>query len=96
MEVDNMENIKINGNQFLKYMQDKEIINLNPIKSIKFNKKSITVKIADKQFFFNDIFNKKELYNLIIAYLFIYLDNSVIYDKDYLKDKYKKLIIKEV
>lgn len=89
----------INNKDFLKFMQEKEIMNLSFIKAIQFNDKSITVKIQDKQFFFNNLFNENSLYNMIISYLILYVKaNKIDYptDKDFLKAKFKKLNIREV
>lgn len=81
-------------NNFLNYIKNNSNINLEFIKEIKLNKKSISLKI-DKDlsnFIFNDIFTKETLYNIIISNLSKY--NNI--DIDYLKYKYKKLNIKYI
>lgn len=80
--------------EFLNYLKTNNRMNLEFIQTIKLNKKSISLKI-DKDlsnFIFNDIFNEKTLYNIIISNLSKY--NNI--DIDYLKYKYKKLNIKYV
>ena len=65
------DNMKINNKEFLEYMICKETSNISYIKSIRFNKKSISIKL-DKDvecFIFNDFFTKQSLYNMIIHYL---------------------------
>ena len=81
---------------FLIYLKEHNNINLNFITNIKFNKKSITIKIKNKDFFFNNLFTEKSLYNLIIVNVSNYLrDNNLnCWDIDYLKYKYQKINIK--
>lgn len=81
---------------FLIYLKEHNNINLNFITNIKFNKKSITIKIKNKDFFFNNLFTEKSLYNLIIVNVSNYLrDNNLNgWDIDYLKYKYQKINIK--
>lgn len=88
--------MKINNKEFLKYMVSKEISNISFIEAIRFNKKSITIKL-DKDvecFVFNDFFTKQSLYNMVIFYLSLYIkDNNIDMptDIDYLKYKYSKV-----
>ena len=89
---------KINNKDFLEYLKKNSIQNMNSIKTITFNKKSISIKIMDKNFFLNSIFNEKSLYNLILAYLSNYIkenEKNKPYDMDFLKYKYQKIIIRE-
>lgn len=88
--------MKINNKEFLNYMVSKEISNISFIEAIRFNKKSITIKL-DKDvecFVFNDFFTKQSLYNMVIFYLSLYIkDNNIDMptDIDYLKYKYSKV-----
>ena len=97
--------MNINAQNFLEYFKENCRSNVNYIQSIKFNKKSITVKIDDdaKPFVFNSFFTEKRLYNLIISYLSSYIKENeincfntvgVVYDIDYLKYTFKKLNIR--
>lgn len=86
--------MKINNKAFLKYMICKETSNISFIKAIKINKKSISVKLDNNSFIFNDFFTKQSLYNMIIHYLSLYIkDNNINIpnDIDYLKYKYNKV-----
>lgn len=88
--------MKVDNNKFLKYLIKNSPTNMKFIKSIKFNKKSISVKIVDKQFFFNDVYTKRSLYNDIINYLILFIkDNNIDYstDKDFLTYKFNKINI---
>lgn len=81
-----------NEEEFKKYLIDKCIFNLRFIKSIKFNKNSITIKCEDK-----NLVNEKTLYNLIIDYLISYINfNKIEFptDKDFLTYKFKKLNVR--
>lgn len=81
-------------NNFLNYIKNNNNINLEFIKDIKLNKKSISLKL-DKElhnFIFNDIFTERTLYNVIISNLSKYNNTDI----DYLKYKYKKLNIKYI
>ena len=86
---------KINNKEFLNFFEKRCRSNVpNFIKSIRFNKKSISVRLEDKNFLFNDLYTKKSLYNDIIGYLSIYIKENnlnIPYDIDYLKYKYAKL-----
>ena len=88
----------LNGKEFLKFYMNKINkygVNRNGIKSLRFNKKSISVTI-DKEFrnfFFNDFFTENHLFNELITYLSIYIKENnincfntygVVYDIDYL------------
>ena len=88
------DNMKINNKEFLKYMVAKETSNISFIKAIKINKKSISIKLDNNSFIFNDFFTKQSLYNMIIHYLSLYIkDNNINIpnDIDYLKYKYNKV-----
>ena len=89
------DNMKINNKEFLNYMVSKELSNISFIKSIRINKKSISIKLKhDECFVFNDFFTKQSLYNMIIHYLSLYIkDNNIDIpsDIDYLKYKYSKV-----
>lgn len=87
--------MKINNKEFLNYMASKELSNISFIKEIRINKKSISIKLNDNEcFIFNDFFTKQSLYNMIIHYLSLYIqDNNIDIpnDIDYLKYKYNKV-----
>lgn len=86
-----------NERDFLEYLISNCKSNLRFIKAIKFNTKSITVKCDDKNLIFNEIFNERYLYNLIINYLILYIEfNGIDYptDKDFLTYKFKKLNVR--
>ena len=89
------DNMGINNQDFLNYMISKEISNIFYIKAIRFNKKSITIKLNDNEcFIFNNLFTKQSLYNMVINYLSLYIkDNNIDIpsDIDYLKYKYSKV-----
>ena len=88
------DNMKINNKDFLNYMISKETSNVSFIKAIRFNKKSISIKLDNNSFIFNDFFTKQSLYNMIIHYLSLYIkDNNINIpnDIDYLKYKYSKV-----
>lgn len=79
----------------LKYLKDNnKNINLEFIKSIRFNKNSISIKVENKSFFFNGLFTEQHLYNIIIKTLSNYnYFNNKCSDIDFLRYKYKKLNI---
>lgn len=78
--------MKINNKKFLEYIKENEISNTPAfIKSIRVNQKSISVKVVDSQFLFNNIFGKKSLYAMIISHLRNY---GEIKDRDFLQWKY--------
>ena len=86
--------MKINNKEFLNYMVSKEASNISFIKTVKINKKSISIKLDNNSFIFNDFFTKQSLYNMIIHYLSLYIkDNNINTpnDIDYLKYKYSKV-----
>lgn len=89
------DNMEINNKDFLNYMISKEISNISYIKAIRFNKKSISIKLNNNEcFIFNDFFTKQSLYNMVIFYLSLYIkDNDIDMptDIDYLKYKYNKV-----
>ena len=86
--------MKINNKNFLNYMTSNEKSNISFIKAIRINKKSISIKLDNPCFIFNDFFTKQSLYNMIIHYLSLYIkDNNIDIpsDIDYLKYKYNKV-----
>lgn len=90
------DNMEINNKDFLNYMISKEISNISYIKAIRFNKKSISIKLNKdvECFIFNNLFTKQSLYNMVIHYLSLYIkDNNINIpnDIDYLKYKYSKV-----
>lgn len=91
--------LKINSKDFLKYLFEVCPTNLKFIKSIRFNKKSISIKLDDpteRNFIFNGFFTESNLYYLIISYLISYIKlNNINYpiDKDYLETKFKTIKI---
>ena len=88
------DNMKINNKEFLNYMVSKEASNISFIKTVKINKKSISIKLDNNSFIFNDFVTKQSLYNMIIHYLSLYIkDNNIDIpnDIDYLKYKYSKV-----
>lgn len=95
---------KIDNKDFLRYMKENEKSNITWIKSIRINKKSISLKMDsfDKNFVFNGFVTEKSVYNMIIFYLSKYIkENQIIcfntvgvaYDIDFLKYQLKKLNI---
>ena len=81
-------------NNFLNYLKKECKMNLECIKNIKFNKKSISVSLDKNNytFFFNDMFNKFMLLRMIIKYYSIYSNKDI----DYLEYKYQKINIRLV
>lgn len=86
----------INNKEFKNYFVNNCKSNVTFIKSLRFNKKSISVTLdkESRNFIFNGFFNEKSLYNLIINYLSLYIKENnlnvfntvgVVYDKDYLR-----------
>lgn len=85
---------KIDNKQFLTFFEKRCDNVASFIKSIRFNKKSITVRLNNKNFLFNGLYNENALYNDIISYLSIYIKENnlnIPCDIDYLKYKYAKL-----
>ena len=92
--------MKINSKDFLKWYKARSKANREAITNIRFNKKSISVKIEDKQFFFNFLFNENDLYKEITHFLAIYimengfntmnLSNNI----DSVRYKYEKLNVR--
>lgn len=89
--------LKINNKDFLNYFIIKNPCNVSFIKSIRFNKKSISIKLNDDyKLIFDGFFTEKTLYGQIISYLRSYIkDKNINYttDKDFLEYKFKNLII---
>lgn len=88
----------INNNDFLKYYLQNNLkngINRNGITSIKFNKKSISVKIKNN-YYFNDFFTEQNLLNELLKILQMYImehNLNLCSDKDFLEYKFKKINI---
>lgn len=88
--------MKVNNKDFLEYLKNNCRSNVTFIKSIRFNKKSISLKVEDKNMIFNNMFTERTLYNIIISYLIAYIkDNNIDYptDKDFLTYKFQKINI---
>ena len=94
-----LNNQNIDNKKFLSYFLNKNIkqgINRNGLKEIRFNKKSISVKI-ENPFYFNNLFTEKDLLNEILKLLKIYImehNLNLCHDMDFLKYKFKKLNVK--
>ena len=95
-----LNNKNINNKKFLEYFKNNCKSNMNFIKSISFNKKSISIKLYDineYNLIFNSFFDENTLYRMILRYLSLYIkDNNLnlIKDFDYYEYKFKKLNIK--
>lgn len=96
-----LNNQNIDNKKFLSYFLNKNIeqgINRNGVKEIRFNKKSISVKIQN-HFYFNNLFTEKDLLNEILKLLKMYImehNLNLCYDMDFLKYKFKKINIKYI
>lgn len=94
-----LNNKNIDNKKFLNYFLEKNLkqgINRNGLKEIRFNKKSVSVKIENK-FYFNSLFTEKDLLNEIIKILQLYIienNLNLCDDIDFLKYKFKKINIK--
>lgn len=93
-----LNNQNIDNKKFLSYFLNKNIeqgINRNGVKEIRFNKKSISVKIQN-HFYFNNLFTEKDLLNEILKLLKMYImehNLNLCSDKDFLEYKFKKINI---
>ena len=93
-----LNNQNIDNKKFLSYFLNKNIkqgINRNGLKEIRFNKKSISVKI-ENHYYFNDFFSEKDLLNEILKILQLYIienNLNLCQDMDFLKYKFKKINI---
>lgn len=93
-----LNNQNIDNKKFLSYFLNKNIeqgINRNGVKEIRFNKKSISVKI-ENNFYFNNLFTEKDLLNEILKLLKMYImehNLNLCSDKDFLEYKFKKINI---
>ena len=93
-----LNNKNINNEKFLNYFLNENLkhgINRNGLKEIRFNKKSVSVKIENK-FYFNSLFTEKDLLNEIIKILQLYIienNLNLCQDMDFLKYKFKKINI---
>ena len=66
----NISDSMVNNKEFLQYIKDNERTNThNFLSSVRVNKKSITVKVEDKNYLFNELFREIHLYNMIIRHL---------------------------
>ena len=98
MEHLELNNKNIDNKKFLMYFLNENIkhgINRNGLTEIKFNKKSISVKIQN-HFYFNNLFTEKDLLNEILKLLKMYImehNLNLCYDMDFLKYKFKKINI---
>ena len=87
---------KLNNNEFLNYFLESNLkhgINRNGLTEIRFNKKSISVKIQN-HFYFNSFFTEKDLLNEILKLLKMYIiehNLNLCHDMDFLKYKYHKI-----
>lgn len=87
----------IDSKKFKEYLINECPSNLRFIKSIRFNKKSITLKCDNDFPIFNEFFTKQFLYGVVISYLSSFIiDNNVDFpsDRDYLKYRFSKLNIR--
>lgn len=93
-----LNNQNIDNKKFLNYFlneNSKHGINRNGLTEIRFNKKSISVKI-ENQYYFNNLFTEKDLLNEILKLLKMYIMEhklNLCYDMDFLKYKFKKINI---
>ena len=78
---------KIDNKEFLKLFHETIISNTSFIESIRFNKKSITVKIHDINFFFNDSI-LSHLYGINLNWLLLYSSNVFLLKYIVLKSSY--------
>ena len=96
MEYLELNNKNIDNKKFLSYYLDENLkhgINRNGLTEIRFNKKSISVKIQN-HFYFNNLFTEKDLLNEILKVLQLYIienNLNLIHDMDFLKYKYNKI-----
>ena len=96
-----MINKNIDNKKFLNYFLEKNLkqgINRNGLKEIRFNKKSISVKIQN-HYYFNDFFTEKDLLKEILNFLKLYIirhNLNLCHDMDFLKNKFKKINIKYI
>lgn len=94
-----LNNKNIDNKKFLNYFLNENLkhgINRNGLTEIRFNKKSISVKIQN-QFYFNNLFTEKDLLNEILKLLKMYImehNLNLCSDKDFLEYKFKKLNVK--
>ena len=93
-----LNNKNIDNEKFLNYFLNENLkhgINRNGLKKINFNKKSISVTIKNN-FYFNSLFNEKDLLNEILKYLSLYIKENnlnLCNDIDFLRYKFKKINI---
>lgn len=96
-----LNNKNIDNKKFLNYFLNENLkhgINRNGLKKINFNKKSISVTL-ENNFYFNSLFNEKDLLNEILKLLKIYImehNLNLCNDIDFLKYKFKKINIKYI
>lgn len=96
MEYLKLNNENIDNKKFLNYFLNENLkhgINRNGLIEIRFNKKSISVKIQN-HFYFNNLFTEKDLLNEILKLLSLYIMENNLnlpHDLDFLKYKYNKI-----
>ena len=105
MEIKNMymelNNKNIDNKKFLNYFIEENLkhgVNRNGLTEIRFNKKSISVKIQN-HYYFNNLFTEKDLLNEILKILQLYIienNLNLCQDMDFLKYKFKKINIKYI
>ena len=95
MEYLKLNNENIDNKKFLNYFLNENLkhgINRNGLIEIRFNKKSISIKIQNH--FFNILFTEKDLLNEILKLLKMYImehNLNLYHDMDFLKYKYNKI-----
>ena len=96
-----LNNKNIDNKKFLNYFLEKNLkqgINRNGLKKICFNKQSVSVTI-ENNFYFNSLFNEKDLLNELLKILQLYIienNLNLCNDMDFLKYKFKKINIKYI
>lgn len=91
-----LNNKNIDNKKFLEFFINRNHSNMNGIRKINFNKKSISVTIDKdlRNFFFNDFFTEKSLRYDILTYLKIYVNENNLNlsnDLDIYKWKFEKI-----
>lgn len=96
-----LNNKNIDNKKFLNYFIEENLkhgVNRNGLTEIRFNKKSISVKIQN-HYYFNNLFTEKDLLNEILKILQLYIienNLNLCQDMDFLKYKFKKINIKYI
>ena len=98
----------INNKKFLESFKEYYAsygINMNHIKNIRFNNKSISISIYNVNFFLNELYTENSLRNDIIRYLIKYLDENTdeylikpdeYISYEYLESKFQKINIRNI